>query len=175
MSSPGAAPDTIEYQGQQIKLTKVYGDYDEYKEDPNNIAASEIPKVQKLVATTPIAKKFNDMMSMLQAMQAIEFPGYGSTQFGEKPQPDGSVLSLHSIEIPRANKDRFFLFRGRGGVYTLIDDFVYGNPSGNSSGNPFGKGEIFAVTDTNGKLIYTASDGTKIIEHSPTSRSSTAE
>ena len=30
--------DSMDYQGQPVKLNKSYGDYDDYKNDPNNLA-----------------------------------------------------------------------------------------------------------------------------------------
>lgn len=62
---------------------------------------------------------------MLRALDGIQSPGYGSGQFGEKIQPDGTSLAGFSVEIPRADKERVFVFRGHDKVYTLIDDFVY--------------------------------------------------
>src|SRR6266704_3288121 len=47
--------DSVEYRGQRIQLSKAYADFDEYKNDPNNIAASETERAQQLVAGAPIA------------------------------------------------------------------------------------------------------------------------
>jgi hypothetical protein len=147
---------SIPFQGQQVKLSKPYDDFDDYKNDPNNIAASEVPKVQKLVETAPIAKRFTDRLQMVTAVQEVCFPGYGTTSCGEKPQPDGSVLALFSVEIPKAGKDRFFLFRRAGGVYTLIDDFVYSED-----------GAIMNVAMSGNTLIYSKMNGTKVVERTP--------
>jgi hypothetical protein len=147
---------SIPFQGQQVKLSKPYDDYDDYKNDPNNIAASEVPKVQNLVQTAPIAKRFTDRLQMVTAIQEVCFPGYGTTSCGEKPQPDGSVLALFSVEIPKAGKDRFFLFRGAGGVYTLIDDFVYSED-----------GSIMNVAMSGKKLVYSKMNGTTVVERTP--------
>ena len=38
---PSLPPDAIEYRGERLKLTKAYHDYDDYKEDENNIDPSE--------------------------------------------------------------------------------------------------------------------------------------
>ena len=48
-------------------------------------------------------------------MFALKAPGYGMTSFGEKPQPDGSILAGFSVEVPRADKARVLVFRGRDG------------------------------------------------------------
>lgn len=116
--------DVMPYRGETIKLSKPYADFDQYKNDPNNIDPSETTRVQKLVITAPIARSFASRLDVFKATQAIVFPGYGSGSAGG-PQPDGSELLAVTIEIPRANKDRFIVFRGRNGRYELVDDFVH--------------------------------------------------
>src|SRR5688572_1955310 len=91
--------DTIQYRGQTIQLSKAYGDFDEYKNDPNNIAASETARVQQLVATAPIPSMHPTRESMINAIFDIQFPGYGLTSFGDLPQADGSVLTGFAIEV----------------------------------------------------------------------------
>ena len=54
-----------------------------------------------------------------------------------------------SVEIPRANKERYFVFRGKDGVYTLVDDFVH----------PDTVGLLHAVTRRGNDLIFTSIDG----------------
>ncbi len=146
---------SIEYQDQRIGLSKQYGDYDDYKNDPENIAPGEIDKVQRLVQFTPIGPHFSSRSQMVSAVFDVKFPGYELSSSGERPQPDGSVLELYQIEIPRAGKYRYFLFRGRGGAYTLIDDFVYSDSE-----------YLHNVAENGGKLIYSTMDGTQILERS---------
>src|SRR5687768_6135553 len=43
------APDSIEYQGQTIQLTKRYANFEEYENDPEKIAPQELEKVHQLV------------------------------------------------------------------------------------------------------------------------------
>ena len=57
----------IDYRGEKIKLTKAYADYDEYKNDPDNIDPSETERVQRLVLGAPIARTFG---SRLEASKA---------------------------------------------------------------------------------------------------------
>lgn len=116
--------DVMPYRGETIKLSKSYADFDQYKNDPNNIDPSETTRVQTLVVTAPIAHSFASRLEVFKATQDIVFPGYGSGVTGG-PQTDGSELFAVTIEIPRANKDRFIVFRGRNGRYELIDDFVH--------------------------------------------------
>src|SRR6185295_8755685 len=116
--------ETIDYRGQTIRLSKAYWDFDEYKNDPNNIAASETERVQQLVETAMIDKEFPTRESMIAAVSEIEFPGYGLTIFGDMPQSDGTVLSGFSIEIPRAERERVLVFQIKKDSYKLLDDFL---------------------------------------------------
>jgi len=147
LETPRTPDDEIEYQGERIKLTKAYSDYDDYKEDPNNIDLSELPRVEKLVCSAPIASSFADRWQMLQAISSLAFPGYGHWQFGDKAQADGSVLSGFGIEVPHSDKARILVFRAEGSGFTLIDDFV--GPS-----DPSIEKEIVTVTLADGKLVY---------------------
>ena len=116
--------DEIDYRGEKIKLTKAYADYDEYKNDPENIHPSESERVQRMVLSAAIAGTFRSRLKASKAIGEIAFPGYGIGGFVEQSQEDGSVLMGFSVEVPRASKDRYFVFQGRDGVYTLIDEFV---------------------------------------------------
>jgi hypothetical protein len=151
-----SSSDSIDYQGQPIKLSKSYGDYDDYKNDPNNLAPGEAAKVQQLVQSAPIAKKFSDRVQMIRAVMDLRFPGYGMGSYGEKPQSDGSVLALYGVEIPQSGNTRYLLFRGNGGTYTLIDDFAYAEA-----------GQIFGVRANGDTLVYTTMQGAKVVERSP--------
>ena len=75
--------DTVDYRGQRIQLSKAYADFDEYKNDPNNIAASETERVQQLVAGAPIADRYPTREAMIAAVSEIEFPGYGMRSIRE--------------------------------------------------------------------------------------------
>jgi hypothetical protein len=116
--------DVMRYRGEAIKLSKSYADFDQYKNDPNNIDSSETSRVQTLVATAPIAQTFTSRESLFKATQDIVFPGYMSGVIPGGPQPDGDELFAVPIEIPRAKRNRFIVFRGHNGQYRVIDDFV---------------------------------------------------
>lgn len=120
----------IDYRGERIKLSKAYASYDDYRNDPANIDASETERVQRLVLGAPIARTFGSLIEASKAIGQIAFPGYGSGGFVEQAQGDGSVLTGFSVEVPRARKERCFVLEGRNGVYTLIDDFIYPDTAG---------------------------------------------
>src|SRR5215471_3494849 len=74
--------NTIEYQGEHIKLTKTYYEYEDYKDDPNNIDRAENTRVERLVSEAPIARLFQDRRQMVNAVFDLKFPGYGLGGFG---------------------------------------------------------------------------------------------
>jgi hypothetical protein len=116
-------PSHVEYRGQQIKLSRFYLDYDDYKNDPDNIDPSETARVQRLVMEAPIGASFATNKEIVDAAFAIKFPGYGLGGLADGRNGENS-LDGFSIEIPRADKDRYVTFRYESGKYVLIDDFV---------------------------------------------------
>jgi hypothetical protein len=141
----------LQYQGQDVKTSKQYDTYEDYKDDPNNLDPAEIPKMQQLVESAPIEKHFSDRQSLIYAMFQLKFPGYGLSSFGEKKQSDGSTLDLESVEIPQSDKQRFFLFRGDANGYTLIDDFVSSDAG------------ISNVTVAGNQIVYSDRKGAPIL------------
>lgn len=66
---------------------------------------------------------------------------------GEGWEPDGSELVALTHEIPRADRDRYILFRGRDGHYDFLDDF---------SEREIG---VFGIREEGGFYIYYLQDG----------------
>jgi hypothetical protein len=149
----GSACNEIEYRGEKIKLTKCYREYDEYKNDPDNIDPSETERVQRLVMNAPISRTFASRLEASRAIGEIAFPGYGSGGFMEQPLADGSVLMGFSVEIPRAAKDRYFVFRGKDGVYELINDFVHSDTPG----------LVQSVIRRGDELVFRSTDGKEVL------------
>lgn len=147
-------PSNVEYHGQKIKLSKYYLSYEDYKDDPDNIDTSENARVEQLVTQAPIGRHFADRKEMVAALFELKFPGYGLGFVGTQPQLDGKALELASVEIPRANKDRYLLFEERNGSYALVDDFVAPGAS-----------QIMRVREENGVFIYSARSGQTISTH----------
>jgi len=116
-------PSHVEYRGERIELSRLYLDYDVYKNDPENIAAAETERVIRLVSTTPIAREFESFEEVVHAVFELKFPGYGLMSFGETDQ-GGFTLVGFGVEVPRAGQNRILVFVGKDGRYTLEDDFV---------------------------------------------------
>jgi hypothetical protein len=136
--------NTMEYHGREIKLSKHYASYEDYKDDPGNIAQSENARVQKLVMEAPIGGAYAGRPEMTEAVFSLRFPGFGLGAFGGLAA-DGGQLSGFSVEIPRADKVRVLLFHEQGGKELLVDDFVAPAP-------PSG------VREENGSYLYSTKD-----------------
>ena len=147
-------PSSIDYRGQKIKLTKFYLDYDDYKNDPGNIDPSETERVQRLVSEAPIAHSFASRKDAATAVFEVKFPGYGAGGFGGAIKDSDGSLNGFTVEIPRANKNRYFIFRNDHGTYTLVDDFVVADPWG-----------IATVREENGTLVYSTASGEPKLTH----------
>src|ERR1700690_1844847 len=134
-------PSSVDYRGEKIKLTRFYFDYDDYKNDPDNIDPSETARVQQLVSEAPIAHSFATRQDLGRAVFEIKFPGYAAGGFGDG-KPDSELVGF-MIEIPRADKGRYFLFRKTPAGYVLLDDFLDSTMPG-----------INRVEESGGNFIY---------------------
>jgi hypothetical protein len=147
-----STPDPIDYRGETFKLTRSYSDYDDYKNDPENIDPSENARIERLVSEAELPDSFSSREELTQAVFDLKFPGYGLSCFSEKEQEDGSVLTGFAIEIPRAEKDRYLVFRGRNGRFTRIDDFVESSDLA-----------ILQVREEKGQLVYCNREGDVVL------------
>jgi hypothetical protein len=145
----------MSYRGHPIKLSRTYRDFDEYKNDENNIDPAEIGLVQKLVMDAPVARVYHSREQYIRDSMDWTFPGYGSTAFGAGPQDDGSTISMESEEIPKANRDRYLVFRWHGETGVLLDDFIYDDS----------KMLIAKVRIENGQLSYYSPANELIFKH----------
>jgi hypothetical protein len=157
-STCAGASDEIDYHGQKIKLSKSYTTFDDYKNDPSNIARWEIERVQQLVANAPIGSRFETLVDASKAVGRIAFPGYASGGLTETTQADGSVLAGFSVEIPQADKERYFVFRrGEDRAYTLIDDFIIADVGHAQTVDR--RGDVLVFRSSDGREIFTRAAG----------------
>jgi hypothetical protein len=145
-------PSSIEYRGETIKLTKYYLDYDDYKNDRDNIDGSETQRVQRLVSEAPIARSFASRKDAVQAIFEVKFPGYGAGGFGGGIKESDGALNGFSVEIPRADKSRYFIFRDVRGNYVLVDDFISGDI-------------LESMHEENGAVVYCTAAGEARLVH----------
>ena len=125
LSNLGAG-DVIDYRGMKIKLTRHYSDYDDYKNDPENIAVSELPRIEAAIREAKFDEEYEDWASFAKQMFELKVPGYG-VGAGFRIEPAGSPLIVKSVEIPArppVTKGRFFVLeKPDDGRLRLIDDF----------------------------------------------------
>src|SRR5215212_2920690 len=143
--------NTIPYQGQTIQLSKAYNSFDEYKNDPNNIAANETARVQKLVTQARVRPSYHVNDGLDQLIAELGFPGYKVRKL-ETSMPE--MGAAFAIEIPRGNQDRIILFQYhlKGARWVLIDDFV--GPPG-----------IMDIRSKGGELQFYTLDGQLLARH----------
>lgn len=117
--------NTMEFRGQQFKLSKAYADYDDYKDDPNNLDTNELDRIEQIMTSAKVPAAFQDRQKFFEFMTfELTFPGYGASSMGGVTD-DGSQLDFESVEIPQRDKDRVVLVREAGGQLKVVDDFVY--------------------------------------------------
>jgi hypothetical protein len=141
--------NTVEYQGETIQLARTYADFDEYKDDPDNLPPSTHQKVAQLVRSAPVATQYPTRKAASDALFHLMFPGYGLSMLGLK-----TPVALFSLEVPTANEDRFIAFVERSGAWVRVDDFLW----------PNAKGYIEHAELRQDKLVYVDRLGTVIRE-----------
>lgn len=145
--------DHVEYLGESIRMVKSAEAVEQFEDYPYVIDPAELERVQKLVSHAPIANEFSSREALIRGLGKLRFPGYGSIQFGEKPQPDGSVLYGSGIAVPPGDQHRILVFRGHDSNYKVLDDFIdFSEPPG-----------ITSVVEDSGQLIYKARNGERVV------------
>lgn len=138
--------DKIEYRGETIRLSRKYTDYDRYKNDTENIALDELPRVERLIREAKIGPVFKDWTAFVHAEFEIKFPGYGIGG-GPKVESTGREIIVSSVEIPThppsARYRYFVLEKQSDGSLRIVDDFV-------EAGFP----RIAALKASEARLVY---------------------
>ena len=145
----GGGDRTIQYHGETFSMNKAYSSYEDYKDDPNNLATNEFSRIERAITNAPIPSSFESVVDMARAVLHLRFPGYGCGGRGSYPQSDGSTCSVFSVEIPRRDRERYFIGRTEGRV-TIVDDSVM-----NSTTN-----EIRQVKIDGKRILYYDGHGT---------------
>jgi hypothetical protein len=148
----GPSMKEIEYRGYRIKLARAYMDYDEYKNDPENIHPMERALVQQLVKGAPVASSYPDATTLYQSLSELTFPGYGSGRMTNTPQPDGSFLVVYGLEIPLTAQQRYLLFRTVGSTFLLVDEFLGARTQDIAVVNDLGREWVYR--STRGAIVF---------------------
>jgi len=155
--------DEIDYRGLKIRLSKKYVDYDDYKNDPANLAASEIPRVEKLMTDARVGPDFADWHDAAGQLSNIKFPGYAMGG-GEDVVATGREFTVRFIEIPQVSKERYFVLEKLAGErFRLADDFLVHRDPGSAFA------PISSIRLVDDKLVYADRNG-RIIRETPLAR-----
>ena len=98
--------DAMDYRGAKIRLSKKYVDYDDYKNDPANLVASDISRVEKLMTDAQVGPDFANWHEAADRLINIKFPGYGMAS-GANVVAAGREFAVRFIEIPQVAKERY--------------------------------------------------------------------
>ncbi|MBR0850948.1 hypothetical protein JQ543_24615 [Bradyrhizobium diazoefficiens] len=153
----------MDYRGEKIRLSKKYVDYDDYKNDPANLAASEIRRVEKLMTDAKVGPDFADWHDVARQLSNIKFPGYGMGS-GDDVVAAGREFTVHSVEIPQVAKERYFVLEKlAGGRFRLADDFVAPRDPGSAFA------PISSVRLADDRLVYVDRNG-RVVRETPVAR-----
>jgi hypothetical protein len=155
--------DEMDYRGEKIRLSKKYVDYDDYKNDPANLAASEIPRVEKLMTDAQVGPDFADWHDVADQLSNIKFPGYGMAS-GENVITAGREFVVRFMEIPQVAKERYFVLEKlAGGAFRLADDFVAQRDPGSAYA------PISSIHVVDDRLVYADRNG-RVVRETPVAR-----
>ncbi|MFK4385838.1 hypothetical protein ACVWYQ_006137 [Bradyrhizobium sp. USDA 3397] len=155
--------DEMDYRGEKIRLSKKYVDYDDYKNDPANLAASEIPRVEKLMTDAKVGPDFADWHDVARQLSNIKFPGYGMGS-DDDVVAVGREFAVRFMEIPQVAKERYFVLEKlEGGRFRLADDFV----APRDPGSAFAR--ISSIRLADDRLIYADRNG-RVVRATPVAR-----
>ena len=90
-------------------MSKAFGSYEDYKDDPNNLATNELGRIQKAITNAPFPSKFESQVDLARAVLHLRFPGYGCGGRGAYAQADGTTCFVFSVEIPIRDRERYFV------------------------------------------------------------------
>lgn len=117
--------DEIEWRGQKFKLKQKYLDYEEYKDDSDQLAPSEIELVKQFMLGITVPKVVASETELRQSLRQMRFPGFGSTYAGTVKDEQGNRYILNEYEIPQKQEQRTLLYRvEKDGTCRLVVDGV---------------------------------------------------
>src|SRR5437588_577248 len=82
--------DEVEWRGQKFKLKQKYLDYEEYKDDTDQISPSEIERLKKFMLGITVPKVASSESDLRQSLRQMRFPGFGSTYAGSVKDEHGN-------------------------------------------------------------------------------------
>src|SRR5690349_4895210 len=73
----GGRSTTIEYRGETFNMSKAYSSYEDYKDDPNNLATNDLSRIERAITNAPVPSSFDGENRLAIAVFHLKFPGYG--------------------------------------------------------------------------------------------------
>jgi hypothetical protein len=115
----------VEYQGKMVPVAKTYTNFQDYKNDQNNLTAAQAKHASSLVRKAAFGPRFKDSEALLVALEKLQFPGYGyffANQVGAKIDPK---LEISFVELPKARANRYLVTEVQSdGSYLVVADFI---------------------------------------------------
>jgi hypothetical protein len=103
--------DEVEWRGEKFKLKQKYLDYEDYKDDSDQLAPGEIERVKQFMLGIRVPKVARSEVDLRQSLRQMRFPGYGSSSGGIIKDEHGNRYILNEYEIPQKQEQRTLLYR----------------------------------------------------------------
>src|SRR6185503_7208663 len=117
--------DEVEWRGEKFKLKQKYLDYEEYKDDSDQLAPGEVERLKQFMLAISVPKVANSETDLRQSLRQMRFPGFGSSSGGMIKDEIGNRYILNEYEIPQKQEQRTLLYRvEKDGTCRLVVDGV---------------------------------------------------
>jgi hypothetical protein len=117
--------DEIAWRGEKFKLKQRYLDYEEFKEDSNPLAPSEVERVKQFMLAISVPRVANSETDLRISLREMRFPGFGSATGGHVRDEQGNSYLLNEYELPQTQQQRTLLYRvDKDGTCRLVVDGV---------------------------------------------------
>lgn len=147
---------SVVYDGEVVMLSRAYQTFEDYEADPDNIAPSEAPHVERLMRNATLPSRFSDRAAAFSAVTGLAFPGYGTWGLETGGAPDHRDWAVVAVEIPRSGKSRYVAISSSGHEWKVIDDFVAADSLGLRFAARTAGG--LAYSDRQHRLVFTHPD-----------------
>jgi len=103
--------DEVEWRGEKFKLKQKYLNYEEYKDDSDQLATNEVERVKQFMLAISVPKVAPSETDLRQSLRQMRFPGFGSSYAGSVKDEHGNRYILNEYEIPQKHEQRTLLYR----------------------------------------------------------------
>ena len=130
--------DEVQWRGEKFKLKQKYLDYEEYKNDTDQLATNEIEHAKQVMLAISVPKSAKSDHDLIHSLREMRFPGSGSSYAGNVKDERGTRYIVDEYEIPQKGEQRTLVYRlGSNGTCNLVLDGVsvdheYDHTLGNS-------------------------------------------